>query len=164
LKTVKSFNMSNKRNHSRVIKSNGYSWEGLEKKDYKTETTNFKDISRFSLLGEEETDFELNMQTRYFEIQPGGYSSLEYHRHPHSVVIIRGSGSVILNDSVTDIKSLDVIYISPETIHQFHADKDDYLGFLCVVDRYRDKPAIPSVELIDKLVGTDSDGRKKLKL
>jgi quercetin dioxygenase-like cupin family protein len=153
-----------KKTNSRIIKSNGFSWEGLEKKDYKTDTTNFKDISRYSLLGEEESDHELNMQTRYFEILPGGYSSLEFHRHPHSVVIIRGSGSVILNETVTPLKTHDVVYISPETIHQFHADNDDHLGFLCVVDRYRDKPTIPSIELIDKLVGLESAGRKKLKL
>jgi quercetin dioxygenase-like cupin family protein len=153
-----------KKTNSRVIKSNGYSWEGLEKKDYKTDTTNFKDISRYSLLGEEDSDYELNMQTRYFEILPGGYSSLEFHRHPHSVVIIRGSGSVILNDTVTAISTFDVVYIAPETVHQFHADTDDYLGFLCVVDRYRDKPTIPSVELIDKLVGIKTEGRIKLRL
>lgn len=153
-----------KKTNSRVIKSNGFSWEGLEKKDYKTDTTNFKNISRYSLLGEEESDYELNMQTRYFEILPGGYSSLEFHRHPHSVVIIRGSGSVILNETVTPINTLDVVYIAPETIHQFHADNDEHLGFLCVVDRYRDKPTIPSTELIDKLVGKESAGRKKLKL
>ena len=52
-------------------------------------------------------------------------------------------GSVILNDSVTDVAPpIDVIYIAPETVHQFHADKGDHLGFICVVDRYRDKPVI----------------------
>jgi len=90
--------------NSRIIKSNGFHWDGVEKKDYKTDTTNFKDISRYSLLGEGEHDHELNMQTRYFEIQPGGYSSLEYHRHPHSVIIIRGSGSVILKGNVRVIE------------------------------------------------------------
>lgn len=149
--------------NSRVIKSDGYHWNGIEKKDYKTDTTNFKDISRYSLLGEGPDDHELNMQTRYFEVQPGGYSSLEYHRHPHSVMIIRGSGSVILNDSITDIKMLDVVYISPETVHQFHADKGEPLGFLCVVDRYRDKPVIPDTDIIDKLVG-NSPARAKIRL
>ncbi|HAC16909.1 MAG TPA: cupin domain-containing protein [Bacteroidetes bacterium] len=149
--------------HSRVIKSNGYHWDGVEKKDYKTDTTNFKDISRYSLLGEGERDYELNMQTRYFEIQPGGYSSLEYHRHPHSVVIIRGSGSVIINDAIHTISTFDVVYISPETVHQFHADNSEELGFICVVDRYRDKPAIPGTEIIDRLVG-QGIAREKIRL
>jgi quercetin dioxygenase-like cupin family protein len=76
---------------SKVIKSDGYTWQETEKMQYKTDTSDFRDIHRYSLLGDEIT--ELNFQTRYFEIQPGGYSSLEMHRHPHSVVIIRGSGS-----------------------------------------------------------------------
>ncbi len=149
--------------NSRVIKSNGYHWEGVEKKDYKTDTTNFKDISRYSLLGEGPEDHELNMQTRYFEVQAGGYSSLEYHRHPHSVIIIRGSGSVILNHTVTPISTFDVVYISPETVHQFHADNNEALGFICIVDRYRDKPVIPGQEIVDRLVGT-GPARDKIRL
>lgn len=152
-----------KQNHSRVIKNTNFHWEGVEKKDYKTDATTFKDISRFSLLGEEVQDYELNMQTRYFEIKPGGYSSLEHHRHPHSVIVIRGSGSVVLNDTVTPIALHDVIYVSPETVHQFHADNGDYLGFICIVDRYRDKPAIPGSEVIDAKVGR-GEAREKIRL
>lgn len=118
---------------SRVIKSKNYEWESAERKVYKTDTENFRDIHRYSLLGEAEKD--LNFQTRYFEIQPGGYSSLEKHRHPHSVIIIRGKGSVILDNQITGIQLHDVVYISPDTIHQFHADKNETLGFICVVDR-----------------------------
>ncbi|MCC5927568.1 MAG: cupin domain-containing protein [Bacteroidetes bacterium] len=152
------------KNNSRVISCVDYNWEDVEKKDYKTDTTNFKDISRFSLLGEDDRDYELNMQTRYFEIKPGGYSSLEFHRHPHSVVIIRGKGTVILNDRITDIGLHDVVFISPETVHQFQADKGEYLGFICIVDRYRDKPAIPDEATIDKYVGSDTAARKKIRL
>lgn len=151
-------------NNSRVIKSDGFTWEGVDKKDYKTETTNFKDICRFSLLGEGPDDHELNMQTRYFEIKPGGYSSLEYHRHPHSVVIIRGKGSVVLNNTVISISVNDVIFISPETVHQFHADKNDFLGFICIVDRYRDKPAIPDEDVINEKVGSEGAARDKIRL
>lgn len=137
-------------NKSTVLKSDDFSWKGGEKKVYKTETQNFKDIHRYTLLGEEFK--ELNSETRYFEIQPGGYSSLEYHRHPHSVVIIRGSGSVILNNELKEISSFDVVYISPETIHQFHADKDEPLGFICMVDRYRDRPSVPDEDKISEVI------------
>lgn len=133
-------------NNSKVIKSSGYSWDGVQRKQYKTDTTNFKDIHRYSLLGDETK--ELNFQTRYFEIQPGGYSSLEHHRHPHSVVVIRGSGTLVLENEIHNLGLHDVIYISPETIHQFYADRDEPLGFLCMVDRYRDKPRIPDDDSI----------------
>ena len=152
------------KNNSKVIRKSVAGWEGIDRKDYKTETTNFKDISRFSLLGEGENEHELNMQTRYFEIKNGGYSSLEFHRHPHSVIIIKGSGSVILNDEVFDISLHDVVYVSPETIHQFHADKNEPLGFICMVDRYRDKPASPSKEIIEKCISVDSEAYKKIRL
>lgn len=151
------------KNHSRVVKCHDYRWDGIELKAYKTETTNFKDITRQSILGEGADDWELNMQTRYFEVAPGGYSSLETHRHPHSVIIIRGKGSVVLNDTVTDLELHDVVYVSPETLHQFHADKGDWLGFLCIVDRYRDKPMVPSVERIDEVMGK-SAARGKVRI
>lgn len=138
---------------SKVLSASDYSWQGVERKDYKTDTNNFKDIHRYSLLGDETSD--LNIHTRYFEIQPGGYSSLEQHRHPHSVVIIRGSGSVILNNELHTIKSHDVIYVSPETIHQFHADNNEPLGFLCMVDRYRDKPGIPDDSTIASIISSE---------
>lgn len=138
---------------STVLKSNDFSWKGVERKVYKTETQNFKDIHRYTLLGKEYR--ELNSETRYFEIQPGGYSSLEYHRHPHSVVIIRGSGSVILNNELKEISCFDVVYISPETIHQFHADNDDPLGFICVVDRYRDHPSVPNADKISDTITSE---------
>lgn len=128
-------------NSSKVIKADRYSWQGVEQKLYKTDSTNFKGIHRYSLLGDELD--ELNFHTRYFEISENGYSSLEQHRHPHSVVIIRGSGTLILDNELHDLNLHDVVFISPETIHQFHADKGDSLGFLCMVDRYRDKPVIP---------------------
>jgi len=152
------------KNRSKVIKNENYHWESVETKAYKTQGTNFKDITRYSLLGEAEDEWELNSQTRYFEIQPGGYSSLEYHRHPHSVVIIRGKGSMVLGDEIHELGLHDVIFISPETLHQFHADKDDYLGFLCVVDRYRDKPAVPTQEMIDKNLANKPEVLDKCKI
>ncbi|MFU8813292.1 MAG: cupin domain-containing protein [Balneolaceae bacterium] len=143
---------------SKVIKGSGYSWQGVQQKQYKTDTQNFKEIHRYSLLGENEP--ELNVHTRYFEVQPGGYSSLEQHRHPHSVVIIRGSGSVVLGNTVQEIAVPDVVYVAPETIHQFHADRDEPLGFICVVDRYRDKPVIPDDDAIRRQIQSDEVLRK----
>lgn len=134
-------------NNSRVIHCENYHWESVPRLDYKKDSDSFRDISRYTLLGDEEP--ELNMQTRYFEIQSGGYSSLEYHRHPHSVIIIRGTGSVVLGDNLFDIGLYDVIFVAPETIHQFHADKGDPLGFICIVDRYRDKPLLPDTAYIE---------------
>lgn len=139
---------------STVLKNKNYSWAGVEKKEYKTNTNNFKDIHRYTLLGDEYS--ELNFQTRYFEIQSGGYSSLEYHRHPHSVVIIKGKGSVILDNELIEISRFDVVFISPQTIHQFHADNGEPLGFICTVDRYRDRPVIPDDDKISEVIRSEN--------
>lgn len=151
------------KNRSKVIHSSDYHWDGVERKEYKTNTTNFKGVSRYSLLGEAEDEWELNMQTRYFEVEPGGYTSLEQHRHPHSVVVIRGSGSVVLGDEIHPLQLNDVVFISPETLHQFHADRGEALGFVCIVDRYRDKPMVPSAETIESVMG-GSEARQKIRL
>lgn len=137
-------------NSSKVISSDGYHWDGITRREYKTDTNNFRAVHRYSLLGDEIR--ELNSHTRYFEIQPGGYSSLEKHRHPHSVIVIRGEGTVVLGNKMEKIKSHDVLYIAPETIHQFYADCEQPLGFLCIVDRYRDKPAIPGDDEIREVI------------
>jgi quercetin dioxygenase-like cupin family protein len=149
--------------NSKIIRAHDYTWDGVERKHYKTDGTAFRDIERFSLLGEGEGELELNCQTRYFEVQPGGYSSLEYHRHPHSVVIIRGRGSMVLGDEVHELNLHDVVYISPETLHQFHADRGEPLGFLCVVDRYRDKPSVPDPDQAESMLrGTPAGKKAKL--
>ena len=138
---------------SGVIKEKDFSWEGIDRKDYKTGGQDFKDIHRFTLLADEYP--ELNSETRYFEIQLGGYSSLEYHRHPHSVIIIRGRGHVILNNEMNEISAFDVVYISPHTIHQFHADEGEPLGFICIVDRYRDRPVVPDDDKIRGIITSE---------
>ncbi len=137
-------------NRSKVLKASGYSWKDVERKAYKTDKEHFKGIHRYSLLGNEIP--ELNFHTRYFEIEPGGYSSFEQHRHPHSVIVIRGNGTVILNNELYNLTLNDVIYIAPNTLHQFQAAEDTPLGFLCIVDRYRDKPVIPTEETVRKKI------------
>lgn len=141
-----------KKSGSKVIYSDRSGWKEIEKKAYKEKGSLFKDIHRFTLLGSQIP--ELNFETRYFEIGPGGYSSLEYHRHPHSVIILKGRGTVILDNELCDLSLHDVVYIAPETIHQFHADQNEPLGFICIVDRYRDKPVVPDQDTIHSRISS----------
>src|SRR2546427_13086663 len=75
-------------------------------------TTLFRS-TRQTLLGEGTGEEPFNFVTRYFEIQPGGYSTLERHQHPHAVVVIRGRGRVTLGDTSYDIAPFDCVYVSP---------------------------------------------------
>jgi quercetin dioxygenase-like cupin family protein len=129
---------------SKVIRNSGYLWCGVPTREYKTDATHFRAIRRHTLIGEGEGETAPATLLRYFEIDPGGYSSLERHLHPHTVVIIRGRGQVILGDRVEMIEHLDCVYVAPGTFHQFHATEAEPLGFLCIVDRERDRPQLPN--------------------
>ena len=125
---------------SKVVRAAAYDWEGVAVRDYKAEGDHFKGISRRTLLGEAEGEQPLNFLTRYFEIEPGGYSSMEYHQHPHAVIVLRGSGEVLLGRSSHAIGLHDCVFVAPGTTHQFRATGGEPLGFICIVDRRRDKP------------------------
>lgn len=130
---------------SRVIRvSDEGGWEGVEPRAYKEGEGAFLDVVRHTLLGGPERDDTLAFELRYFEVGPGGYSSLEHHAHPHAVVVVRGRGRVRLGQTTEPIGVLDVVYVAPHTIHRFEADSEEPLGFLCVVDRNRDRPVAVS--------------------
>ena len=145
---------------SKVIHALGYRWEAVPMREYKSDGTHFRDITRQTLLGEGEDEDSLSFITRYFEVQPGGYSTLEHHDHPHSVVILRGEGEVILQDRVERIGLHDVVYVAPRAFHQFHATGKEPLGFLCIVDRERDRPDLPTDDDLERLRGVEAVRRR----
>ena len=75
---------------------------------------------------------------RYFELDRGGYTSLETHSHIHLVIGARGKGKVIADDKIYDFGVFDVIYIGPDVPHQFINDGEEPFGFFCIVDAERD--------------------------
>ncbi|MFM8613834.1 MAG: cupin domain-containing protein, partial [Alphaproteobacteria bacterium] len=85
----------------------------------------------------------LPVQWRYFEVQPGGHSTLERHEHIHWVLILRGRGACLVGDKITDIAEHDLVEIAPLQWHQFRAAEDAPLGFLCLVAAERDRPQLP---------------------
>lgn len=147
---------------SKVIKAEGHDWKSVDRKQYKDDPGTYEGVHRYTLLGDEDGEEALNSQTRYFEVSPGGYTSLERHRHPHSVIVIRGSGTVVLGNRLRELDMRDVVYVAPGTLHQFHADRGDPLGFICVVDRERDRPQLPDRETIDRII-TDPEVRKRIR-
>jgi len=143
-----------------VLRHRAYRWSSVEVKEYKSERAHFDRVTRQTLIGDADDERATNLITRYFEIQPGGYSSLERHHHPHSVIVVRGSGSVILGDTVEKIGMLDCVYVAPDCFHQFHADAGEALGFLCIVDRERDRPRLATDEELRALRGTPEVARR----
>lgn len=144
---------------SRIVRSDGFSWPQVALREYKTDHSPFRDITRRTLLGEGIDEGGLDALVRYFEVQPGGYSTLERHQHPHAVVIIRGRGRVILGDQVEQVAAFDCVYVAPQCFHQFHADGEEPFGFLCVVSRERDRPLLPTEQELKQLRSVEAVAR-----
>jgi len=115
-------------------------WDGVPVLNYKEEGSHFKAISRQVLF---EGGPKLGAELRYFEIEPDGHSTLEWHDHIHSVMIIRGRGQCLIGNKIYDIGSNDLVYVPSMTWHQFRATAGEPLGFLCLVNVERDRPQRP---------------------
>ncbi|HJR56180.1 MAG TPA: cupin domain-containing protein [Rhizomicrobium sp.] len=125
-----------------------YRWEGVPFLPYKEEgSAPFKAISRQVLF----QDSELRCEMRYFEVAPGGYSTLERHEHTHGVMILRGQADVLVGNDVRHVKTHDLVRIPPMTWHQFRTRGDTPMGFLCMVNVERDKPKLPSEDELKQL-------------
>ena len=120
-----------------------FHWEGVDVLAYKQEgSAPFKDVTRQVLFEPK----DLGAQLRYFEVAPGGHTTLERHEHVHSVMVIRGRGRCLVGDKAWDLEANDLVSVPPMTWHQFRAAADAPLGFLCMVPSDRDRPQLPSDE------------------
>jgi mannose-6-phosphate isomerase-like protein (cupin superfamily) len=123
-----------------VRQTDPFRWEGVEVRPYKNEGAHFSGVTRQVLF---EGGDGLGCQLRYFEIAPGGWSSLERHHHAHAVMIVRGAARVLVGDRMVEAGTNDLVRVPPLTWHQFQAAGDTPLGFLCMVDCERDVPERP---------------------
>jgi mannose-6-phosphate isomerase-like protein (cupin superfamily) len=129
-------------------KALGYRWQGVDELPYKEDDRAlFKAITRQLLF----SDPEMHAELRYFEMAPGGFSTLERHQHMHAVLILRGRGHCLVGGEVTPVESRDLVTVPPMAWHQFRATHGEPLGFLCMVNAKRDKPQLPSAEDLAKL-------------
>lgn len=127
----------------------GYRWERVEHLPYKEDgRALFKDVSRQVLFSLPELKGEL----RYFEVAPGGYSTLERHEHVHAVLVLRGSGRALVGREVMQLGINDLVTVPALTWHQFRAAEGEPLGFLCLVDALRDRPQVPGQSELDELM------------
>jgi len=125
-----------------------FRWDGVSLLAYKDEgSAPFKAITRQVLFQRPEIPCEL----RYFEMAPGGHSTLERHEHVHAVMIFRGRGTCLAGEEVREVGAPDLIYIPPMIWHQFRATAGEPFGFLCMVSSERDRPQLPSLEDLEQL-------------
>ena len=131
-----------------IRRHHNFTWEGIDVLPYKEDGNVFKSVTRQTLFPGEH---DLPVELRYFEVGNNGHSTLERHEHAHLVVIIRGSGRVLIGDEVSEIEENDIVQIPPLTWHQFRATNEEELGFLCVVNCERDRPQRPGPEDLAKM-------------
>jgi len=124
---------------SRIVKGDGLRWPAAPPRAYKEDEASFCEVNRRLLLGPAAGD-RLAFEVRYFEVLPGGFTTLERHEHPHAVVVLAGRGEVRLGTERHELAPYDVVYVGPGETHQFRAAADERLGILCVVDAERDRP------------------------
>jgi quercetin dioxygenase-like cupin family protein len=140
-----------------VVKCQGPGrWQGTEVMPYKEEgSAPFRDVTRQKLFA---GNGDLDVELRYFEVGPGGYSTLERHQHAHLVVVARGSGTVVVGSEVREIGLHDLVHVPPLTWHQFLAGAAEPLGFLCLVKVERDRPERPSAEQMAEITSDPAVG------
>jgi mannose-6-phosphate isomerase-like protein (cupin superfamily) len=116
-------------------------WEGGDVLAYKEADGTFRAVTRQVL-----SDAEHGQGTslRYFEVGPGGHTTLERHGHTHVVVPIRGRGAALVVDRIVPLDLHDVVFVPSWGWHQFRAAGDEPFGFLCAVTVERDRPVLPS--------------------
>ena len=118
-----------------------FRWDGVTLMPYKEEgAAPFKAITRQVLFH----DPALKCEMRYFEVAPGGYSTLERHEHVHGVMILRGQADVMVGTEVRHANTFDLVHIPPMTWHQFRTTGSEPMGFLCMVNAERDRPQLPN--------------------
>lgn len=120
-----------------------FRWAGIEERVYKSEPgtvrgMGWRGVSRHVLAAA--TELPAQFELRYFELEPGGYSSLEKHRHVHFVVALRGVGRALVGERVVDLSAFDAVHVPSLTPHRWLNEGEERFGFLCTVDRERDKP------------------------
>lgn len=119
-----------------------FEWRGRESTSYKSDRTlPFSGIKRVELLGGDGE--HMHFVLRYFELAPGGYTSLEKHLHTHVIIGARGRGVLVEDDEERPLAEHDIAYIRPLAVHQLRNDGDRPFGFYCLVDRERDRPMAP---------------------
>lgn len=129
------------KNRSALYRHKGdFTWQGIRDEPYKKGPAGWSDIIRRVLIGSHGESVRFHV--RYFEIAPGGHSSLEHHRHEHVVICVKGKGVVTIGRQRSEIGFMDTVYVAPDAVHRLSNPFNTPFGFLCIVNARRDRPKV----------------------
>jgi quercetin dioxygenase-like cupin family protein len=110
-------------------------WETTRSRLYQTTTDN--QVSETWMIGKKEG--AENFAFRYYQLSPGSKTRDESHPYDHGILVLVGSGEVLLGEETHSISQGDVLHIPPDARHQLFNNSPDPFGFLCVIPAKRDK-------------------------
>jgi quercetin dioxygenase-like cupin family protein len=80
-----------------------------------------------------------NFFMRMFEIMPGKSTKPDRHPYEHEIFILRGKGTVEIDNNKIKVGKWDAVYIAPNQLHSIQNVGKVPLQFLCMVPKsYRD--------------------------
>ena len=110
-------------------------WDGARSRIYQSEDV--ASVTETWLIGKAEG--AENFAMRYYQVGPGGNSRKEHHPYDHGILILHGSGEVLLGTEKHAICQGDVIHIPPDLEHQLINHGSNAMGFLCIIPAKRKK-------------------------
>lgn len=116
-----------------------FEWEHRPATEYKaSQELPFQGVKRIELIGKagERTAFDL----RYFELEAGGYTSHEKHVHTHTIITVRGEGTLVQGEATRTLQPFDIAFVDSLEPHQLKNESKEPFGFFCIVDHDRDRP------------------------
>ena len=132
---------SGKKNRNAFYRHLGdFKWRGIKDESYKAKSGGWSGIMRRVLIGSHGESAKFHV--RYFEIAPGGNSSLERHGHEHVVICVKGEGLVRIGRTKRKMGFMDTVYVAPHATHQLINSFKEPFGFLCIVNSKRDRPEL----------------------
>jgi quercetin dioxygenase-like cupin family protein len=76
-----------------------------------------------------------NFYMRHFELDAGGFTPYHQHDWEHVVYVLSGSGTLKGEERDSELKPGSAVLVKPNEMHQFRADADTPLAFLCMIPK-----------------------------
>lgn len=97
------------------------------------ETDGVKDVEMQVLIGEAEESPTCIM--RRFKVSADGHSPQHSHDYEHIVFVVSGKGTLFASGEEHEIAAGISLLVKPNEIHQFRADRNEELQFLCIIPK-----------------------------
>ncbi len=73
-----------------------------------------------------------NFAMRHFTVEPGGHTPRHSHDYEHEVYVVAGAARIEQADEFDDLGPGDVVFVRPNTTHQFVNTGSEPFVFLCL--------------------------------